>query len=265
MMYVPLLDLKEQYGTIRDEIRTALDRVCESQQFILGPEVEALETEIATLCESLFAVGVSSGTDALLATLMALQIGPGDEVITTPYSFFATAGVIARVGARPVFVDVDPQTLNIAAEAVEPSITARTKAILPVHLFGRCADMQTLMQTATRYAIPVIEDAAQAIGATDDQGRQAGTIGYAGCFSFFPSKNLGAFGDAAIIITGNANFAMRLRLLTSPRGRKEVLLSTDRREFSPGRHPGRGTAREAEYLRADRSTKKKCLAISTLL
>ena len=213
MMYVPLLDLKEQYGTIRDEIRTALDRVCESQQFILGPEVEALETEIATLCESLFAVGVSSGTDALLATLMALQIGPGDEVITTPYSFFATAGVIARVGARPVFVDVDPQTLNIAAEAVEPSITARTKAILPVHLFGRCADMQTLMQTATRYAIPVIEDAAQAIGATDDRGRQAGTIGYAGCLSFFPSKNLGAFGDAGMIITGNANLAMRLRLL----------------------------------------------------
>jgi len=221
MMSVPLLDLKEQYRTIRDEIRTAIDRVCESQQFILGPEVEALETEIRNFCGSRFAIGVSSGTDALLATLMALQMGPGDEVITTPYSFFATAGVIARVGARPVFVDVDPQTLNIAAETVETRITARTKAILPVHLFGRCANMPTLMQTATRHSIPVIEDAAQAIGATDDQGRQAGTIGYAGCFSFFPSKNLGAFGDAGMIVTGNADFATRLRLLRVHGGEKK--------------------------------------------
>jgi dTDP-4-amino-4,6-dideoxygalactose transaminase len=221
MMYVPLLDLQEQYGTIRDEIRAALDRVCESQQFILGPEVEALETEIATFCASPFAVGMSSGTDALLAALMALQIGPGDEVITTPYSFFATAGVIARVGARPVFVDIDPHSLNIAAEAVEPSVTAHTKAILPVHLFGRCANMRRLMQTATRLSIPVIEDAAQAIGAIDDHGQQAGTLGDAGCFSFFPSKNLGAFGDAGMVVTRNADFAARLRLLRVHGGEKK--------------------------------------------
>lgn len=213
MMHVPLLDLKEQYATIRDEIRTAIDRVCESQQFILGPEVEALEAEIASFCDSRCTIGVSSGTDALLATLMALQIGPGDEVLTTPYSFFATAGVIARLGACPVFVDIDPQTFNIAPTAIEASITVRTKAILPVHLFGRCADLPSLMQTAARYGIPVIEDAAQAIGATDDQGRQAGTIGYAGCFSFFPSKNLGAFGDGGMILTQDADFAARLRLL----------------------------------------------------
>ncbi len=212
-MYVPLLDLKEQYATIRDEIRAAIDRVCDSQQFILGPEVSALEEEIATFCDALFAIGVSSGTDALLATLMALRIGQNDEVITSPYSFFATAGTIARVGARPVFVDIDPETLNIAAEAVEASITARTKAILPVHLFGRCANMQTLMQTAARHHISVIEDAAQAIGATDDEGRQAGTIGYGGCFSFFPSKNLGAFGDGGMIVTQDEEFAARLRLL----------------------------------------------------
>jgi len=213
MMSVPLLDLKEQYATIRDEIRTAIDRVCDTQQFILGPEVEALETEIASLCGSRFAIGVSSGTDALLATLMALPIGPGDEVITTPYSFFATAGVITRLGARPVFVDVEPHTFNIAAENVESCITARTKAILPVHLFGRCANVQNLLPTATRHGIPVIEDAAQAIGATDEQGRQAGTLGDAGCFSFFPSKNLGAFGDGGMIVTNNADFAERLRLL----------------------------------------------------
>src|SRR5581483_3760247 len=205
MMSVPLLDLKEQYATIRDEIRTAIDRVCDTQQFILGPEVEALETEIASLCGSRFAIGVSSGTDALLATLMALPIGPGDEVITTPYSFFATAGVITRLGARPVFVDVEPHTFNIAAENVESCITARTKAILPVHLFGRCANVQNLLPTATRHGIPVIEDAAQAIGATDEQGRQAGTLGDAGCFSFFPSKNLGAFGDGGMIVTNNAD------------------------------------------------------------
>jgi dTDP-4-amino-4,6-dideoxygalactose transaminase len=213
MMHVQLLDLKEQYATIREEIRVAIDRVCESQQFILGTEVSALEEEISTFCHSRFAIGVSSGTDALLATLMALHIGPGDEVLTTPYSFFATAGVIARVGARPVFVDIDPQTFNLNVAAIEPSLTARTKAILPVHLFGRCTDMATLMQIATQRGVAVIEDAAQAIGATDGHGRQAGTIGATGCLSFFPSKNLGAFGDGGMILTQDADVAARLRVL----------------------------------------------------
>ena len=213
MMYIPLLDLKEQYQAIREEVRTAIDRVCDTQQFILGAEVEAFEKEIATFCRALFAVGVSSGTDALLATLMALHIGPGDEVVTTPYSFFATAGVIARLGARPVFVDIDSKTFNIAAHQVAASLTGRTKAILPVHLFGRCADMSKILQVAARQRIPVIEDAAQAIGAIDDEGRPAGSMGYAGCFSFFPSKNLGAFGDAGIVVTNNADCDERLRIL----------------------------------------------------
>jgi dTDP-4-amino-4,6-dideoxygalactose transaminase len=213
MMHVPLLDLKEQYATIREEIRAAIDRVCESQQFILGAEVSALEEEISTFCNSRFAIGVSSGTDALLATLMALRIGPGDEVITSPYSFFATAGVIARLGARPVFVDIDPQTFNINVATIERCLTARTKAMLPVHLFGRCADMPTLMHVATQHGIPVIEDAAQAIGATDSHGRQAGTSGIAGCLSFFPSKNLGAFGDGGMILTQDVEVATRLRVL----------------------------------------------------
>jgi dTDP-4-amino-4,6-dideoxygalactose transaminase len=213
MMHVPLLDLKEQYATIREEIRAAIDRVCDSQQFILGTEVSGLEEEINTFCNSRSAIGVSSGTDALLATLMALHIGPGDEVLTTPYSFFATAGVIARIGARPVFVDIDPQTFNLNVAAIEPCLTPRTKAILPVHLFGRCADMTAIMQIATQHGIPVIEDAAQAIGATDSHGRHAGTIGVAGCLSFFPSKNLGAFGDGGMILTQDADMAARLRLL----------------------------------------------------
>ncbi|MBM4258687.1 MAG: DegT/DnrJ/EryC1/StrS family aminotransferase [Deltaproteobacteria bacterium] len=213
MRHVPLLDLREQYATIREEIRAAIDRVCESQQFILGPEVTELEREVSIFCGSRFAIGVSSGTDALLATLMALQIGPNDEVLTTPYSFFATAGVIARVGARPVFVDIDPLTFNINAAAVESRLTAHTKAILPVHLFGRCTDMAAIQHIAAQRGIPVIEDAAQAIGATGDQGQHAGTVGIAGCLSFFPSKNLGAFGDGGMILTHDATFADRLRLL----------------------------------------------------
>ncbi len=213
MMHVPLLDLKEQYDTIRDEIRAAMDRVCDSQQFILGPEVAALEEEIATYCRARFAIGVSSGTDALLVTLMALGIGPGDEVITSPYSFFATAGVIARVGARPVFVDIDPQTFNLAAERVVACIGPHTRAILPVHLFGRCANMALLQQTVERSGLPIIEDAAQALGASDERGRHAGTIGDVGCFSFFPSKNLGAFGDGGMIVTQDEELAARLRLL----------------------------------------------------
>lgn len=212
-MKVPLLDLKTQYATIRAEIRVAIDRVCESQHFILGPEVAALEEEIAAFCGARFAIGVSSGTDALLMCLMALDIGPGDEVITTPYSFFATAGVIARVGARPVFVDIDPATFNIDTKAIVAKITKRTKAVLPVHLFGRCVDLDLVLEIAKKHGIAVIEDAAQAIGARDRQGRQAGTIGTIGCFSFFPSKNLGAFGDAGMVTTNDEELAERLRIL----------------------------------------------------
>src|SRR5215813_2297262 len=213
MIRVPLLDLKAQYATIRLEIRDAIDRVCESQRFIMGPEVTALEESVATFCGARLAIGMSSGTDALLAALMTLGIGLGDEVITTPYTFFATAGAIARVGATPIFVDIDPRTFNLDAGAVGARIAFRTKAILPVHLFGRCADMEPILKAATSRGIHVIEDAAQAIGARDEQGRQAGTIGHLGCFSFFPSKNLGAFGDAGMVITNDERLAEALRVL----------------------------------------------------
>lgn len=212
-MKVPLLDLKAQYKTIRAELSEAIERVCESQHFILGPEVTALEEAVASFCGVKFAIGVSSGTDALLAALMATQVGQDDEVITTTYSFFATAGVIARLGARPVFVDVDPKTFNIDSTAIEKKVTARTKAILPVHLFGLCADMAPIKESANQHGITVIEDAAQAIGATDTSGKQAGTIGHMGCFSFFPSKNLGAFGDGGMVITNDASLADTLRTL----------------------------------------------------
>jgi dTDP-4-amino-4,6-dideoxygalactose transaminase len=212
-MKIPLLDLPAQYATIRAEIRAAIDRVCESQRFILGPEVTALEEELATFCSVRFALGVSSGTDALLMALMALGIGPGDEVITTPYSFFATAGVVARLGARPVFVDIDAATFNLDTAAVSTRITERTKAILPVHLFGRCVDLDPILAVAEERGIAVIEDAAQALGAHDSQGRLAGTVGLMGCFSFFPSKNLGAFGDAGMVVTNDENLAERLRML----------------------------------------------------
>jgi dTDP-4-amino-4,6-dideoxygalactose transaminase len=213
METVPLLDLKAQYTTIRTEIQEAIERVVESQHFILGPEVAALEREIAEFCGARFAVGVSSGTDALLAALMAIGIGPGDEVITTPYSFFATAGVIARLGARPVFVDIDPKTFNIACDRIAERVTPRTKAIMPVHLFGRCTDMDALLTIANNHGLYVIEDAAQAIGAEDGLGRPAGTIGQLGCFSFFPSKNLGAFGDGGMVITNDGALAETLKVL----------------------------------------------------
>jgi dTDP-4-amino-4,6-dideoxygalactose transaminase len=212
-MRVPLLDLTAQYVTIRPEIDEAIKRVVESQHFILGPEVEALEQEIASFCNARFAVGVSSGTDALLAALMAIGVGRRDEVITTTYSFFATAGVIARLGARPVFVDIDPKTFNIdSAEAVK-KINSRTKAIIPVHLFGQCADMNPILDAAEAAGICVVEDAAQAIGARDEQQRQAGTIGKIGCFSFFPSKNLGAFGDGGMVVTNDPHIAETLRVI----------------------------------------------------
>ncbi len=212
-MQVPLLDLKAQYATIREEIREAIDRVCGSQNFILGPEVAALESEVAAFCGARFAIGMSSGTDALLAALMALDVGPGDEVITTPYSFFATAGVVARLGARPVFADIDPKTFNMDAEEAVRKITARTKVIMPVHLFGRCAEMDLLLETAKARGIAIVEDAAQAIGAFDGKGRNAGTMGAIGCFSFFPSKNIGAFGDAGMVVTNDEGLAEKLRIL----------------------------------------------------
>ena len=213
-MRVPLLDLTAQYGPIRQDILSAITRVCDSQRFILGPEVDAFEQEIAERLEVNHAIAVSSGTDALLAILMALGVGPGDEVITPTYSFFATAGCVTRLGATPVFVDIDPVTLNVEAGAIRRALSPRTRAILPVHLFGLMADLDPILDLARPAGLPVIEDAAQAIGATH-QGRQAGSLGLAGCLSFFPSKNLGAFGDAGLLTTNDASLAAELRLLRS--------------------------------------------------
>jgi dTDP-4-amino-4,6-dideoxygalactose transaminase len=209
---VPLLDLVAQYRPLRDDILAAITRVCDSQRFINGPEVEGLERELAAMIGVEDAVAVSSGTDALLVVLMALGIGPGDEVITPTFSFFATAGCVSRVGATPVFVDIDPVTFNVDPGAVARAVTPRTKAILPVHLYGLCADMPALEAIARRAGVPIIEDAAQAIGAASG-GRQAGAMGLAGCFSFFPSKNLGAFGDAGLVTTTDRALGNELRLL----------------------------------------------------
>ncbi|MEO7191124.1 MAG: DegT/DnrJ/EryC1/StrS family aminotransferase [Vicinamibacterales bacterium] len=209
---VPLLDLEAQYRPLRDEILAALTRVADSQRFILGPEVEALERELAATLRVEYAVGVSSGTDALIAALMALGIGAGDEVITTTYSFFATAGAVARVGATPVFVDIDPVTFALDPAAVERAVSPRTRAIMPVHLFGLPADLDPLRQTAARIGVPLIEDAAQAIGACY-QGQPVGGIGTVGCFSFFPSKNLGGFGDGGLVTTNDPRLAAEIRLL----------------------------------------------------
>jgi dTDP-4-amino-4,6-dideoxygalactose transaminase len=209
---VPLLDLKAQYATIRDEIRAAVDGVLESQQCILGPVVTDCEAKLAEYCRCPHAVTVSSGSDALLVSLMVENIGQGDEVITTPYTFFATAGSIARVGAKPVFVDIQPDTYNIDPAQIEAKITSRTKAIMPVHLYGQCADMDPIMAIAARHGIPVIEDAAQAIGA-EYKGRRAGSLGRYGCFSFFPSKNLGAAGDGGLVTAGDPAVADKLFVL----------------------------------------------------
>jgi dTDP-4-amino-4,6-dideoxygalactose transaminase len=207
---VPLLDLEAQYRPIRDELLAAITRVCDSQRFIMGPEVDGLERELASYLGVRDAVTVSSGTDAILAALMALGIGPGDEVITSTYSFFATAGCVVRVGATPVLVDIDPVTYNIDPAGVAAAVSPRTKAIIPVHLYGLCADMDPILAIARDAGIPVIEDAAQAIGATYKE-RQAGSMGAAGCFSFFPSKNLGAFGDAGMVTTNDEALARAVR------------------------------------------------------
>jgi dTDP-4-amino-4,6-dideoxygalactose transaminase len=223
-MQVPLLDLKPQYAPLREEIRKVLDEVCESQHFILGPRVEACEKEAARYCGVEHAIGMSSGTDAILAALMAAGVGPGDLVLTTPYSFFATAGCIARVGAIPLFADIDPATFNLdparalaAAEAPPARFRGRPlKAILPVHLYGQAADLDPLLELGRKRGLAVIEDACQAIGADYPSAggvRKTGALGLAGCFSFFPSKNLGCFGDGGLVTTRDAAFADRLRAL----------------------------------------------------
>src|SRR3954452_23238858 len=211
-MSVPLLDLEAQYHPLRDEILAAITRVCDSQRFIMGPEIDALERELSALLGVPHAITVSSGTDALLLALMALGITAGDEVVTTTFSFFATAGAIVRVGARPVLVDIDPDTFNIDVAQAIAAITPRTKAIMPVHLFGQSADLDPLMQAADRAGIAVIEDAAQAI-AGSYKSRPLGGIGALGCFSFFPSKNLGAFGDAGLVTATDDALAAKARLL----------------------------------------------------
>jgi len=211
-MKVPLLDLKAQYLAIKAEVDAAIAEVMESQHFILGPKVEECEKALARYCGCSHAIGMSSGSDALLACLMAENIGLGDEVITTTYTFFATAGAIARLGATPVFVDIDPATYNLDTAQLESRVTNKTRAIIPVYLYGQMADMDAVLHVTEKHGLIVIEDAAQAIGARH-RGRQAGTFGHYGCFSFFPSKNLGAAGDGGMVVTNDAQRAEKLRVL----------------------------------------------------
>jgi dTDP-4-amino-4,6-dideoxygalactose transaminase len=213
-MQVPLLDLKAQYSSIKTEVESAIAEVMQSQLFILGPKVEECEEAIARYCGCAHAIGMSSGSDALLACLMAENIGLGDEVITTPYTFFATVGAIARAGARPIFIDIDPLTYNLNANELESKITKQTRAIIPVHLYGQMAEMDIIMSVARKRGLIVIEDAAQAIGA-QYKGRRAGSIGHYGCFSFFPSKNLGAAGDGGMVVTQESDRADKLKCLRS--------------------------------------------------
>ena len=219
-MKVPLLDLQAQYVSLQANVRAAIARVFETQLFVLGPEVASLEKEIAAYCGTTEAVGCASGSDALLLALMALDVGPGEEVITTPFTFFATGSAITRLGARPVFVDIDPVTYNIDAGKISDAVTSQTKAIIPVHIYGQCADMDAVLSIAQQKNVPVIEDAAQAIGA-EDRGRRAGSMGLAGCFSFYPTKNLGGAGDGGLVTTHNADFAARLKRLRTHGGFNE--------------------------------------------
>lgn len=212
-MIVPLLDLKAQYKSIKNELDEALIKIAESQHFILGPEVEKLENNISNYLNCKYSVGVSSGTDALLIALMALDIKPGDEIIVPDYSFFATAGVVSRLNATPIFIDINLQTYNIEVDKIESKITTKTKAIIPVHLYGQSAEMQQIMDIARRYNLKVIEDCAQAIGTQYINKNFVGTIGDIGCFSFFPSKNLGCFGDGGIVTTNDENLYKKLKIL----------------------------------------------------
>jgi dTDP-4-amino-4,6-dideoxygalactose transaminase len=219
-MKVPILDLSVQHQKIAPEIEAAVERVLRSQQFILGPEVRELERELATYCQCTEAVGCASGSDALLLALMACGVGPGDEVITTPFSFFATVGSIVRLGAKPVFVDIDESTFNIDANLIESAMTKQTRAILPVHLFGQCAEMDRINELAGHMKVDVVEDAAQAIGA-EFRGRRAGSLGTIGCFSFYPSKNLGGAGDGGLLTTNNSHIADTLRMLRAHGAKKK--------------------------------------------
>lgn len=212
-MGVPLLDLKAHHEPLQKEILDAVEQVFKSQAFILGAEVGKLEERVAAYCQAKYGIGVTSGTDALLIALMALGVGPGDEVITSPYSFFATAGVVARLGAKPVLVDIDPKTFNIDPAKISQVITPKSKAIIPVHLYGQCADMAPIMELAKRHNLSVIEDAAQAIGSEYRDGRRACSMGTIGCLSFFPSKNLGCLGDGGMVVTNDADLAERIRIL----------------------------------------------------
>ncbi|HET6979249.1 MAG TPA: DegT/DnrJ/EryC1/StrS family aminotransferase [Pyrinomonadaceae bacterium] len=219
-MNVPLLNLQAQYVSLRDDLLQAVERVMSSQRFVLGDEVRGLENSIADYCRTKHAIGCASGSDALILALMALDVQAGDEVITTPFSFFATAAAIARVGARPVFVDIDPRTYNIDASQVADRITSRTRAIMPVHIYGQCAEMDPLLDLGKRHGLAVIEDAAQAVGATD-KGRPAGSMGLTGCFSFYPTKNLGGAGDGGILTTNDDQIDARLRRLRAHGGFNE--------------------------------------------
>ena len=218
-MNVPLLDLNAQHQPIRKDLLAAMERVLDKGDFILGAEVKRLEEQVAAYCQTQYGVGVSSGTDALLVAAMALGIGPGDEVITTAFSFFATSAIISRLGAKPVFVDIDPVTYNLDPGKIEKAITEKTRAIIPVHLYGQCADMDPVLALAAKHGINVIEDAAQAIGAEYRDGRRAGSMGKVGCLSFFPSKNLGAFGDGGMVVTNDEEVADKIRLLRIQGGR----------------------------------------------
>ncbi|MEP6743245.1 MAG: DegT/DnrJ/EryC1/StrS family aminotransferase [bacterium] len=211
-MNVPLLDLRGQHVLLRPQLVEAVARVIDTQRFVLGPEVEELEKEVADYCTTAFAVGCASGSDALLLALMALDLKPGDEVITSPFTFFATGSAITRPGGQPKFVDIDPSTYNIDPSQVETAITPRTRAIVPVHLYGQCAQMDPILEIASGRGLPVIEDAAQAIGG-EDKGRRAGSMGQIGCFSFYPTKNLGGVGDGGMLVTGDSQLAARLRRL----------------------------------------------------
>ncbi len=215
---VPFFDLKPQFKAIEHEVKSAMDEVFRTQQFIMGPQIEKLEQTIAQYCSTRYAVGVASGSDALFLSLAALGVGPGDEVLLPPFTFFATAGSVSRAGAHPVFVDIDPKTYNIDPLQIEAKVTPRTKAVIPVHLYGQCADMNPILEIAKARGLFVIEDAAQALGAeyrpdSHTPARRAGRMGHTGCFSFFPTKNLGAFGDAGMVVTDDPGLADRLRIL----------------------------------------------------